>query len=92
MALGIVQSTQAQTEPGTWGIGGFPLAGKVSWGRVTRLNSSADPIHDQARQTASEIGGAQFVSIPSLSHVAAMSRSDIVLPHVEPFLDKALGR
>ena len=53
---------------------------------------SADPIHDQARQTASKIAGAQFVSIPSLSHVVAMSRSDIVLPHVEPFLAQVLLR
>jgi len=50
---------------------------------------SADPIHDPARQTASEIAGAQFVSLPGLSHVAANTRSDLVLPHVEPFLAKA---
>jgi pimeloyl-ACP methyl ester carboxylesterase len=50
---------------------------------------SADPNHDAARQTASEIGGAQFVSLPGLSHLAANLRSDLVLPHVEPFLAKA---
>jgi pimeloyl-ACP methyl ester carboxylesterase len=53
---------------------------------------TADPIHDAARQTASEIGGAQFVSVPSLSHLAAMSRSDLVLPHDEPFLAEVLLR
>jgi pimeloyl-ACP methyl ester carboxylesterase len=53
---------------------------------------SADAIHDQARQSASEIPGAQFVSLPSLIHPAALWRSDLVLPHVEPFLAKATGR
>jgi pimeloyl-ACP methyl ester carboxylesterase len=51
---------------------------------------SPDPIHDPARQTASEIAGAQFVSLPGLSHAAANLRSDLVLPHVEPFLAKVL--
>jgi pimeloyl-ACP methyl ester carboxylesterase len=53
---------------------------------------SADPIHDAARQTASDILGAQFVLLPGLSHVAANYSSDLVLPQVEPFLAKATGR
>ena len=53
---------------------------------------SADPIHDAARQSASEIVGAQFVSFPGLSHPAALWRSDLVLPQVEPFLAKATER
>ena len=53
---------------------------------------SADPIHDPARRTASEIPGAHFVSLPGLTHPAALCRSDIVLPVVEPFLAKATGR
>lgn len=53
---------------------------------------SADPVHDPARQGASEIPGALFVSLPGLSHPAANLRSDLVLPHVEPFLAKATGR
>ena len=53
---------------------------------------SADPIHDPARQTASAIPGAQFVSLPGLNHVAANYSSDLVLPQVEPFLAKATGR
>jgi len=53
---------------------------------------SADPVHDAVRQTASEIAGAQFVSLPGLGHVAANERSNLVLPHVEPFLAKAMGR
>ena len=54
-------------------------------------SGSADPIHDPARQTASEIAGAQFVSLPGLSHPAAYLCSDLVLAHVEPFLAKATG-
>jgi pimeloyl-ACP methyl ester carboxylesterase len=52
---------------------------------------SADPVHDPARQSASEIPGAQFVSLSGLTHPAALCRSDLVLPHVEPFLAKATG-
>jgi pimeloyl-ACP methyl ester carboxylesterase len=39
---------------------------------------SADPIHAPARQSASEIPGAQFESLPGLTHIAAMFRSDLV--------------
>jgi pimeloyl-ACP methyl ester carboxylesterase len=52
---------------------------------------SADPLHGPVRQTASGIPGAQFVSLPGLSHVAANCSSDLVLAHVEPFLAKAIG-
>ena len=53
---------------------------------------SVDPMHNPARQAASEIPGAQFVSLPGLSHIEALWRSDLVLPHVEPFLAKAIKR
>jgi pimeloyl-ACP methyl ester carboxylesterase len=52
---------------------------------------SADPIHDAARQSASEIPGAQFVSFSGLTHPQALWRSDLVLPQVEPLLAKATG-
>ena len=52
----------------------------------------ADPVHDAARQSASEISGAQFVSFRGLSHPEALWRSDLVLPQVEPFLAKATER
>lgn len=54
-------------------------------------DGSADPMHDPARQAASEIPCAQFVSLPGLTHIQALWRSDLVLPHVEPFLAKATG-
>jgi len=53
---------------------------------------TSDPVHDPARKSASEIRGADFVSLPDLNHPAALCRSDLVLPHVEPFLAKATGR
>jgi pimeloyl-ACP methyl ester carboxylesterase len=53
---------------------------------------SADPVHSAARQTASEIPGAQFVSFPGLIHPQALWRSDLVLPQVEPFLARSTGR
>ena len=49
---------------------------------------SADPIHDAARQSASQIPGAEFVSLPGLAHIAAMCRADLVLPRVHPFLEQ----
>jgi pimeloyl-ACP methyl ester carboxylesterase len=52
---------------------------------------SGDPIHDPARQSASEVSGAQFVSLPGLNHIAGMCRSDLVLAHVEPFLAQTIG-
>jgi pimeloyl-ACP methyl ester carboxylesterase len=80
-----------------WGEGrrlnpnGFPDAiGKIAVPTLIYAGS-ADPVHDPARQTASEIAGAQFVSLPGLTHVAANVRIDLVLPHVEPFVAKALG-
>ena len=51
---------------------------------------SADPIHNPARQSASEISGAEFVSLAGLNHIAGMCRSDLVLAHVEPFLAKTI--
>ena len=53
---------------------------------------SDDPIHDPAQRVASEISGAQFVSLPGLNHVAGYFRTDLVLPMVELFLAKAIGR
>ena len=47
---------------------------------------SAGPIHDAARQSASEIPGSEFISLPGLTHIAAMCRSELILPHVQQFL------
>lgn len=50
---------------------------------------SADPIHGPARQTASEIRGAEFISLAGLTHIAAMCRSDLILPQVQRFMTRA---
>ncbi len=50
-----------------------------------------DPIHEPAQQSTAEIRAAEFVSLPGLDHIAAMCRSDLVLPHVERFLEKVQG-
>jgi hypothetical protein len=52
---------------------------------------TTDPIHESARQTTTEIRAAEFVSLPDLDHIAAMCRSDLALPHVERFLERARG-
>jgi pimeloyl-ACP methyl ester carboxylesterase len=47
---------------------------------------AADPIHDGAQESASQIRGAKFISVPGLNHIEMMCRSELVLPHVEQFL------
>jgi pimeloyl-ACP methyl ester carboxylesterase len=49
---------------------------------------NADPVHEPARQTASQIPGAQFISLPGQSHVAVMSQPDLILPQVREFLEE----
>ena len=48
---------------------------------------TADPIHDAARESASQIAGSQFVSVPDLNHVETMIKADVVLPKLRPFLN-----
>jgi pimeloyl-ACP methyl ester carboxylesterase len=50
---------------------------------------SADPIHEPARQSASKIADAEFISLPGLNHIAAMCQSQLILPDVARFLAKA---
>jgi pimeloyl-ACP methyl ester carboxylesterase len=47
---------------------------------------AADPIHAQAETCAQLVPGARFASLPGLGHIAALCRSDLVLPHVTTFL------
>jgi pimeloyl-ACP methyl ester carboxylesterase len=53
---------------------------------------TADPIHDAAKNNASQIRGAEFVAFPGVGHVAVLCQSGLILPHVERFLEKAGGR
>jgi pimeloyl-ACP methyl ester carboxylesterase len=45
-----------------------------------------DDVHAQARQAASAIPNAQFVSLPGLAHGETMARRDLVVPLVRNFL------
>lgn len=49
---------------------------------------SADPIHDAARQTASQIPGARFISLAGLNHIEAMCQPQQIVPHVQLFLER----
>lgn len=49
---------------------------------------AADPIHNPAQQTASEIRDAKFISLPNLNHMAAF-QPQFILRQVEEFLEKA---
>jgi pimeloyl-ACP methyl ester carboxylesterase len=67
--------------------GGYADVGKIAVPTLLYAGG-ADPIHDAARQTASEIGGAEFVSLPGLGHVAAMCRPQLILPQAQRLLEK----
>jgi pimeloyl-ACP methyl ester carboxylesterase len=49
----------------------------------------ADPLFAQAKAASARIAHAQFLSVPGLSHLQAMVRSDLVLPEVIAFLNAA---
>jgi pimeloyl-ACP methyl ester carboxylesterase len=44
------------------------------------------PVHDEAARAAQGKTHVTFISLPGLMHVQASRRSDLVLPHVRPFL------
>ncbi len=46
----------------------------------------ADPIFSQAKLCAGMITGAQFVPLPGLAHLPAITDSSVVLPPVMAFL------
>ena len=48
----------------------------------------ADPRLTAVGECAKQIGKAAFFSLPACGHVAALGRSDLVLPHVTAFLTK----
>jgi pimeloyl-ACP methyl ester carboxylesterase len=50
---------------------------------------SADPIHEAARQSASQNADAKFISLAGLGHIAAMCERDLILPRVQQFLEEA---
>jgi pimeloyl-ACP methyl ester carboxylesterase len=73
------------------GLGEFSdVVGKIAVATLFYAGSG-DPIYNPARRSASEVAGAQFVSLSGLNHIAAMCRSDLILPHVKPFLARAIG-
>lgn len=47
----------------------------------------ADPLFAQAKAASARLPHARFFPLPGLSHVQAMARSDLVLPHVVAFLN-----
>jgi pimeloyl-ACP methyl ester carboxylesterase len=49
---------------------------------------SADPIHEPARRSASQIPGATFISLPGEDHISVMCQPDLVLPQVTRFLEQ----
>jgi pimeloyl-ACP methyl ester carboxylesterase len=50
---------------------------------------TADPVHDPAQQTASEIPGAKFMSLPNLNHQAAF-QPQFILRQVKEFLEQVV--
>jgi len=49
------------------------------------------PIHDEAARAAAGKAHVTFVTLPGLNHGEVSRRSDVVLPHVRPFLADVAG-
>jgi len=47
-----------------------------------------DPRFEQVRQCASNLPNATFFGLPGCDHMAAVTRSDLVIPHLKAFLSK----
>ena len=52
----------------------------------------ADARHAAVQRCAAALPDGRFVSLPGLGHFTAMMRSDIVMPHILPFLNEQLGK
>ena len=51
-----------------------------------------DGFYEGAEASARELLDARFVSLPGLDHIETLRRSDLILPHVRPFLKEIEGR
>jgi pimeloyl-ACP methyl ester carboxylesterase len=51
----------------------------------------ADPLYAGAKEGATHIPTAKFISLPGLDHFGALFASDLVVPHVRQFLDEVGG-
>ena len=76
---------------------GWPISSNIALAMLTSVcsRSSVSGVGWSAMLGAPDrlrVGAAVFgVSLPGLSHPAALCRSDLVLPQVEPFMAKATG-
>ena len=68
--------------------GGYSNLGKIAVPALLYAGN-ADPIHDAARQSASEISDAVFASLPGLDHIGAMCQPHLILPQAQQLLEKA---
>jgi len=57
--------------------------------QVLLFAGETDPFYPGAKQCAKSIPNATFVSFPRLGHMETRFRSDLVLPHITKFLEKA---
>jgi len=59
---------------------------------VLLFAGETDPCYPGAKQCAKSILNATFVSFPGLDHIQTFFSSDLVLPHITKFLEKASAR
>ncbi len=52
------------------------------------FSGTSDPRFPRVKECAQGLANATFVSLPACDHIAALARSDLVLPHVTAFLAK----
>ena len=51
-------------------------------------NGEADPHDANTKKSMDELPNATFVTLPGLDHFAGFMRSDLVVPHIQKFLEK----
>lgn len=54
------------------------------------IGGENDPMHPLIKRAAESNGHAAFVSLPGIDHINTLRHSELTLPHVEPFLARAV--
>jgi pimeloyl-ACP methyl ester carboxylesterase len=68
-----------------------PALARLTIPVLVYAGNNDQPIHDEAARGAAGKAHVTFVSLPGLNHGQASRQSDVVLPHVQPFLADVVG-
>jgi pimeloyl-ACP methyl ester carboxylesterase len=81
----------ASTAGGSGALSSEPALARLSIPVLMYAGDRDQPIHDEAARAARGKAHVTFVSLPGLNHGEVSRRSDVVLPHVRPFLADVVG-